>query len=1521
MATIDDKVVAMSFDSSRFESGASRTLSMLEKLKQALNFSGAGKGLSDISASAGKVDLSHIGNAVDGIKNKFSMLSVAAIAALGTIVSKAVSAGGRLIKSLTLDPIMQGFREYETKMGAVQTILANTRAAGTKLSDVNAVLNDLNQYADKTIYNFSEMTRNIGTFTAAGVDLKTAASSIKGIANLAALSGSNSQQASTAMYQLSQAISAGRVSLQDWNSVVNAGMGGTIFQRALAQTAVHMGALDAGAVKLTGSMKNVTVNGQSFRESIMAKPGQQSWLTGKVLTETLSQLSGNLSDAELKAKGYSAAQIKAIQAQAKSALEAATQVKTLSQLLDTTKEAVGSGWAQTFEIILGNFGEAKTMFTAVSNYIGGIVSASASARNKMLQDWKSLGGRDLLFEGIKNAVADLSAVLKPIKEAFRDIFPAKTGQDLFDATKRFADFTAALKPSAETVENLHRTFRGLFAALDIGKQIVGGIFDVIGKLFGVVGSGSGGFLNLTGNIGDFIVKVDEALKKGGALRDFFDTLGNVLAAPLHILGQIGHAIGNMFTGFHGIDLGGLSGQFSPLAGAITLASSAWHKFLSSLSGANQILQPLFEGIGNFFSSLGDFIGNAVQNINWDTVLNTIKVGLLGGIFVLFRNFFKGANLADILQGGFLDKLTGPFDALTGQMKAMQTELKAKTLLEIAAAIGILAASLALLSTIDPKKLNSALSALAIGFAELLGSMKILTMISTNTGFLKVPIIASSMIILAAAIGILTLSIKALSGLDWAGLAKGLIGVGTMLAAISIASGPLSKNSGGMIAAGIGITAIAIAMKVLASAVADFGGLSWSELAKGLASVAISLGVIAAASRVFPSNMVAIGAGLVIIASGLKILASAITQLGGQNLGTLAKGIGAIGASLLVLAGAMRVMPKGMAAQAAGLVLVAVALQGIARAVGDLGGMSFGALAKGLVALGGSLGILAIGLKAMSGSVAGAAAMAIAAAGMRLLAPALIALGQQSWGEIVKGMVTLAAAMAVMGVAGIALGPVAPAILALGVALMAIGAALALAGAGIAGVGLGLSAIAVAGPTAIAILLKAIEGLVKEIPLAALKFAEGLVQFVVAIGKAAPQMVTAFANILTALLNAVIISAPKMAQAFSVLLQAGLKVLRDNFPTLLATGFQLLMQLLNGIKNHISEVTATVAQIVVRFLNSLASHLGQIVAAGANVLANLLQGIANNMGKVVTAAFNVIVNFLNSVANNLHRVINAGGNIIISIVTGIVNNFGRVVTAGVNAVVHFLDGVANNIGRVVHSGANVAISFMNAVANELPRLVDKGAEAVIRFLNGVASAIRAHSGEMFQAGANIGSAIVQGMISGVGSLAGALLSKVGGLIASLPKGAMKLLGIGSPSKVFADIGKNMILGLMVGLDNQAGYAASNMEKTIQRLINAVPDSSFDIEPIITPILDLSTIDADSRRLNEMLNVVPITAAASYGAAAAISVPVQGGSEEVAPTAGPSFKFEQNNYSPESLSPVEIYRQTKNQLSMARSALGV
>lgn len=395
---VDERVVSMQFDNKHFESNVKTSMSTLDKLKHALRLDGATKGLNNMDG------------AVENVRARFSALQVMGVTALANITNSAVNAGKKIVSALTIDPIKTGFSEYETQINAVQTILANTESKGSTIDDVNRSLEELNKYADQTIYNFTEMTRNIGTFTAAGVDLDTSTNAIKGIANLAAVSGSTSQQASTAMYQLSQALSSGTVKLMDWNSVVNAGMGGQVFQDALKETArVHGVAID----------DMITKNG-SFRETL-----KDGWLTSEILTETLQKFTlttEGLTEEQieanremLRAKGYTDEQIEGIFKLGNTATSAATKVKTFSQLWDVMKESAQSGWAQTWKILIGDFEEAKSLLTPLSELFTGFINKTSEWRNKILESALAKGFEDISIK-IKGMLEPVNKVTDSIKD-------------------------------------------------------------------------------------------------------------------------------------------------------------------------------------------------------------------------------------------------------------------------------------------------------------------------------------------------------------------------------------------------------------------------------------------------------------------------------------------------------------------------------------------------------------------------------------------------------------------------------------------------------------------------------------------------------------------------------------------------------------------------------------------------------------------------------------------------------------------------------------------------------------------------------------------------------------------------------------------------------------------------------------------------------------------------------------------------------------------------------------------------
>lgn len=440
MSSIDERVVEMQFRNDQFEQGVKKSLISLENLKKGLNLDKSSKSLSNLESTAKNFSMKNLASDVASISDRFSTMGIIGMTALQNITNSAIATGKTLMSALTIDPVKSGFQEYETQINSVQTILANTESKGTTLDQVNAALDELNHYADMTIYNFTEMTRNIGTFTAAGVDLDTSVQAIKGIANLAAVSGSNSQQASTAMYQLSQALAAGTVKLQDWNSVVNAGMGGQVFQDALKETArVHGVAIDQ-MIKDEGS----------FRETL-----SKGWLTSSILTETLSKFTGDLNESQLKTMGYTDEQIASIIKMGQTANDAATKVKTFTQLFDTLKEAMQSGWTQSWEYIVGNFDQAKESLTVVSDTLSDIINNSSNKRNDLLYDALT-SNYDKFIKSINNAGIETTAFQDRVKAAINE-----NGGDADALIQKYGTLEKAIRAGAVSSDLLKKSLGGI----------------------------------------------------------------------------------------------------------------------------------------------------------------------------------------------------------------------------------------------------------------------------------------------------------------------------------------------------------------------------------------------------------------------------------------------------------------------------------------------------------------------------------------------------------------------------------------------------------------------------------------------------------------------------------------------------------------------------------------------------------------------------------------------------------------------------------------------------------------------------------------------------------------------------------------------------------------------------------------------------------------------------------------------------------------------------------------------------
>ena len=1233
MSSIDNRVVQMSFDNAAFEKRVSETIRSLDKLQQSLEMTNAARGLQDIGKAADKVSLGTLSASVDGISSKFLALSTIAITALSNITNRAVDAGIKIAKSLSLEQVISGYQEYETNMRSIQTILANTKADGTNLQQVNAALDELNNYADLTIYNFAEMARNIGTFTAAGVDLETSTQSIKGIANLAAISGSSSQQASVAMYQLSQAISSGTVRLMDWNSVVNAGMGGEVFQRALFETGKTLGTI--ADVPIDQTFDQWTAAGNTFRGSL-----ESNWLTSEVLTQTLQNFTGEMTDAQLAAIGYTKEQIAEIQELGQTGVEAATKVRTLTQLIDTTKEAIGSGWAQSFRTVIGDFEEATDLFTGISEYITGIVDKSSDARNNLLTSWANMGGRANLIQGLKNAFEALGSIITPIKDAFRTIFPETTVIDLLRMTTSFMRFTESLKLSLDSASDVRRIFTGVFAVLEIGwevlKQGVGFIRDLI-KEFTNVGDGS--VLDFFGDLGWSLKQLNDRLVEGGGIASAFETLGKVIRDPVPYLeklvdkvkelldvgwDKLKTIVSDFFKGFEFPDtiLDGF-GLFTNGAQRLIdfgeKIGGVWGIVAGVFSRVGEFLEPAWIEIRDWFKGLGDRLAEASEPGDYDAAVDTINVGLLGGIGLLLKSFIDGGFGKGFFGRDMFNGITDALEEVSGVLQAMQADLKANALLKIAGAIGILAVSMTLLAGIDSEDLTKSLTAMSAGFAQLVVVFGAINKLSLGpTSAAQFGIVATGMIIISGAILLLSFAMRNLANLDLVEMAMGIGAITILLGILSKASKPLSRNSAGMISAGVSMVIIAGAMNLLYFAVKNFASLDLVDLGKGLGSVAAAMVIFAKTMSKLPkAGMVQAGAGILLISVAMNVLYFAVKNFASMNLEELGKGLGSVAAAMVIFAKTMSKLPTaGMVQAGAGMLLISGAMLILSEALLRISGIGWENLGKGMLALAGGLILMAVAANTMSGALLGAIAIGIMAGSLSLMADVLEQMGNLSFKEIAVGLLAIAAVLGGFALAAFLITPLIPSLLGLGIAL-------GLIGVGFAGIGLGASLLAgafkilaSAGEAGLKTFFALLDGVILRIPDFLAALAEGLLEMGKTFLEGIPVIVEMLGIIAEQLLETFISLIPDITEAIKQVILATIEILRETVPEFIAAGFEILMAFLHGIEENIGEITTTVANIITGFLDAMAEKVPEIIDSVYNLIKAIIEGLIKKLPDLV-----------------------------------------------------------------------------------------------------------------------------------------------------------------------------------------------------------------------------------------------------------------------------------------------------------------
>lgn len=1075
MSSIDERVVRMEFDNEQFEAGVRTTLGTLEKLKEGLVFKKSA--FNNLQTSANKVDFSGLNDGVYQVQQNFSLFGEFVRTLYDRIANWSINLGKTIVSALTLDPVRQGFAEYQMQMDAIQTIMANTKKEFSDLSEeahlgvVNDALDELNRYADLTIYNFSQMTRNIGTFTAAGVGLEDSVSAIEGIANLAAVSGADSTQASRAMYQLSQALASGTVRLMDWRSVENANLGGQFFRDALRATAEEFLATDRQVESATGEMISyrqaagittstieelIEKNG-SFRNSLQA-----GWVTSDVLLETLAKLTDvGLADyfadvtgadeewilSQLEAIYATEDREEATQELAKTlaetgqiseetakeyidqmflAQDAATKVKTLKQLIDTLKESMGSGWAMSFRLIAGDFKEALEMWTAVKDELTSILDESAKTRNAILQIWHDStavgsGGRVDALQAIADMYFGIKTAVLSVKEAFEDVFGSPTIEEsaakLMELTRGFSRFAGSFREFLESDEFTSR-LQGIF----------GGLFTVAKAFLDVISNLLSKLSPLADGISQFAWYVFSAADSFSRLITYFVEADDKFAF-----------LKNLFT--EGTDG---SRRFHRMMIELGLALDSLVGSVLKLIGVDIDGNPITE----FVSSLSEFITSHVDLSVFDGLISKLPSvtdlfsALSSAASIAVNGFSSAIDAIGRFAGASLDKILDFFNGLA-QMSSAEFS------------IGFFDAIGSTFDVFGPKfgEFFNSLSAIAPRFGEMIRSI-LSYFASSEFSDIANNIATLSSAGLLASLGSFVDAFREINfpTADNGKSIFGLIGemLGSMLGvdewvnafkdlkknivdAINSLSDAFEHMQ--MVVNSNAILKIAIAVALLAHSLAVLSDVDPERMANGIAGITFMFVELMTAFNVLGASMGAVkplamssaATAMIKMAIAVGIMAHAVVLMSSLSLEEVGVGLVGIAGLLLAMGLTARLMgsvKNSLNVSALGVLALSVAIRILAGGIMQLSGLSWDEMFRGLVGVAGLLAAVAGFAVAINGiriSLSSVMVVLAVSVAVNMLIQAVRVLGRLDEGILMQGVYSVAALVAILGGFMVAIG--------------------------------------------------------------------------------------------------------------------------------------------------------------------------------------------------------------------------------------------------------------------------------------------------------------------------------------------------------------------------------------------------------------------------------------------------------------------------------------------------------------------
>jgi tape measure domain-containing protein len=1532
--SIDERIVDMRFNNQQFESRIKSSIQSLKNLKSNLDLRKAAKNMTSLEAAANKISFSGMASGIANMTSKFNALGVVGFTVIQNLTNAALRLGQRITSALTIDPIKAGLSEYELKMNSIQTILTNTMSKGTTLEDVNKGLDELNEYADKTIYNFAQMTDNIGKFTAAGVGLEDSLIALKGIGNLAAGFGVGAQRMAAGTYQISQALSAGVFKLIDWKSIELAGLGGDLFKNALLDTAKDMGVFVDQTVP--------------FRETL-----RKGWLTTDVFIETMKKMAAD-----------------------ESLLAAAQNVTTFTKLLGTMAEVMGSGWAKTWEAIIGGKNQATELWTSISNAFGDVTTASADARSELFKFWNEQGGRQDVLIGISNILITIADILKPIEDAFATVFKPLTGPDLVRFSKTFREITEGFKIGEKTADALKRTFVGVFTIFDIVRKSILAVGKALLILLNLLFPVGDSFLNITALLGDLlngfnkgtlsVENINKAMQGlatilkpvgkiinetfnlliGGfaylgskvdlpAIKQFFSDIatylqpfGEEVAAifndftnsitlepvkqflvdlknKLIPVGLIGASVGETLKNM-ALELAKFIGGLADFTKPLESSSSKALVIFSKVAGAFEWLynkmagyinwfiegfKALGSGIADGFSGFVELFKSGVENINFENIEKLLKGSLLASIILVMRRFINSLVRMGASGSSFMEKVNGVLTALKNTLEDYQNSLKANILLKIAISVGILTAALIALSYIDPGKLGAGIGFLSLLMAELFGAMvgfnklislkgfvNIPTMVAgmlgmavavglltaslvvlsllpwkrviagttaiismmavlansmvvmskalTGKGFLQIDKLVISMIGMSVAIGLLSASLIALSFLDWNGIAKGLVGVLGLMAGLTLFANTLNKNALRMTKASYGFIVFGAALLVIAQSVRMLAELRLNSLIKGLSGFA----VIMTGLFLFMKNIGRLkgiknnATAMLIISGSLLLVAYTLKTIAEIPWKKLVKSLGAMTAVIALFVGAMKLMPPTDLASAGALAIMAASMLVIGTVLRDLGSIEWKTILVGLGTMAAVLAMMTSATKLIKPTdVASAAVIGVMALSLLTIGTSLKELGELPWQTILTGLATMAAALAIlagatklMGAGGGIMGSVSLLGIVLAINLL-VPAMMAMSKLDFVAVGIGMGVV-VASLGALGALGYFLGPLVPVIiGLAASITLLGIGALAAGVG------VLAIATGITALAGAIF--------ANSAALELFMEDIGPLIPGFVANLMKGYLEALKGFNNSIPELGKSLELVIIALADAAEKTIPYVTAVFYRMLIK-------------------VIDVMNQYTDPL---IEKGSELIITLLTGMRKHINEMSKLALDIIVEFLDAMSAKSEMMADAGYKLLISFMDASAKAI-RANQEAMEAALLevFLAMVGTSTEELDGLRFQF-VTIGENLLKGLIEGIDNLVGDVTGTITGMGKSVINAAMTVFDEHSPSEVFRAIGGGLLDGEILGIKEKTGAAVKAMEDSSKKVVKASTNISKEASKSAKEAFDAAVESIEERKYFDKLSL--------------------------------------------------------------------